>query len=97
LCFYPTAIIIKAWPTMTLDSTTLIFVLVSTSGLMALMFLVAFWRENVPEARLCTAMLLTQMVTWALYGARGTWRHDAGLGLCHRCRLPLSADQGAAL
>jgi len=58
---------------MTLDSTTLIFVLVSTSGLMALMFLVAFWRENVPEARLCTAMLLTQMVTWALYGARGSW------------------------
>lgn len=58
---------------MILDTYTLLFVLVATCGLMAFMYLIAFWGARLPEAMLWTAMLFTEMLTWTLYGARGVW------------------------
>lgn len=58
---------------MPLDTNTLLFILVATSGLMAAMFFIAFWASRVPEATLWAGMLITQMFTWALYWGRGVW------------------------
>lgn len=58
---------------MVLDTNTLLLILVATSGLMAAMFLVAFHQSRVHEAMLWAGMLITQMLTWGLYWARGSW------------------------